>query len=110
MEPLDPSELGLSESLRKRLSTWAAAFSNLADVDFEWASPQEELRFKVAGFRLAADLQEELGVTTQVLYRHGWWSAEHEASWRASLPASPDYFVSADPPRHDVDKRENQVE
>jgi hypothetical protein len=99
---IDPADLGLSDDLQNRLRAWAASYESLPMTDFEWPSPADELHFKVAGFRLAADVQQELGLDVEVLYfgggakppdrqpDPGFNPAEtHLYSWRA-VPADDD--------------------
>lgn len=63
-----PAELGLSQELQHRIEAWSSRFMD-QEPTWDWKDPTEKARFRVEGFRLAADLQEALGPGIEVFYR-----------------------------------------
>ncbi len=61
-----------SAQLRARLAAWAEQYLDQIESEAELSrvvSPDEIVAFRVEGFRLAADLQHELGARFDVYYR-----------------------------------------
>lgn len=59
-DPLDLSELGVSEGLVRRLRDWNGMLDVLSANDFEWPTPDVRPEWERAGLDLALELQDEL--------------------------------------------------